>query len=111
MWGLCLPPLACAALWTGLVTTALNRLGENVGLGRVSAREAAVLVATEPIWAALFAGLLVGEGLTGPEAAGGALIMAACLVNALGSEEEEGAAAPAAAAGSTGETHQPEPLN
>ena len=75
-------PVALAALWTGLITTAANRVGETNALGKLSSSEAAVLLATEPFWAALFAALLLGEALGGADVAGGALIVGACLVNA-----------------------------
>jgi len=72
-----------AALWTGLVTTAANRIAETVALGRLASSEASVLLATEPLWAALFAALYIGESLGGADAVGGALLVAACLANAV----------------------------
>jgi len=90
--------VAIAAAWTGIVTTAINRVGETTGLGKVSSSEASVLLATEPLWAAVFAGLFLGESM-GPQAIlGGALIVAACLMtsvkpqvlqNLFGMSEEE----------------------
>lgn len=77
-----LRPVAAAAVWTGLVTTAANRLGETTALGKVSSSEASVLLATEPLWAALFGALLLGESLGWNDGAGGALIVGACIVNA-----------------------------
>ena len=75
--------VALAAAWTGIVTTAINRVGETTGLGKVSSSEASVLLATEPLWAAVFAGLFLGESM-GPNAIiGGALIVAACLTTSL----------------------------
>ena len=38
--------------------------------------------ATEPLWAAVFAALLIKEGLSPYDAAGGALIVAACVAAA-----------------------------
>lgn len=75
--------VAIAAGWTGLITTAANRVGETTGLGKMSSSEAAVLLATEPLWAAVFAALLVGETLDVNDVIGGALIVAACLASAL----------------------------
>ena len=43
-----------AVVWTGLITTALNRLGETAALGKMSTSEASVLLATEPLFAAMF---------------------------------------------------------
>ena len=45
------PSIGLALLWTGLVTTALTRVGESSGLARVPSADAAVIVATEPLWA------------------------------------------------------------
>ena len=50
-------------------------------MGRLSSSEASVLLATEPMWAALFAAGLIGESLGPWDAAGGALIVAACAAN------------------------------
>lgn len=79
--------VAAAALWTGLVTTAANRVGETLALGKVSSSQASVLLATEPFWAALFAALLLGEGLGGNDFAGGALIVGACIANSQDAEQ------------------------
>lgn len=71
--------VAIAAAWTGLITTAGNRVAETTGLGKMSSSEAAVLLATEPLWAAVFASFFVGEVLGPEDIIGGALIVAACL--------------------------------
>ena len=42
-----------------------------------------MLLATEPLWAALFASLYIGEELGPWDAAGGALLVGACLANAV----------------------------
>lgn len=77
-----LQQVAWAAAWTGLFTTAMNRVGETVALGKLASSEAAVLLATEPLWAAAFASALIGESMGPWDVAGGALIVAACLANA-----------------------------
>ena len=86
MPGLALEPsvrnVALAAAWTGLITTAANRIGETTALGRVESSEASVLLATEPLWAAGFAIAFFGEVIGPTDAAGGALIIAACIANA-----------------------------
>lgn len=74
---------AGAVVWTGLVTTALNRFFETSALGNVSSAEASVILATEPLWAALFAALLLSENFGVNDYAGGALIVLACLANTL----------------------------
>jgi len=78
-----LRPVALAVLWTGLVSTAFNVVVEISALGRLPSSEASVLLASEPIWAALFAAGLLGETLQGNDYVGGAFIIAACLVNAV----------------------------
>ena len=78
-----LRPVALALLWTGLVSTVFNLVVEVSALGRVPSSEASVLLATEPVWAALFAAVLLGETLQINDYLGGACIIAACLVNAI----------------------------
>mmetsp|Transcript_10704 Transcript_10704/g.15996 ORF Transcript_10704/g.15996 Transcript_10704/m.15996 type:complete len:470 (-) Transcript_10704:258-1667(-) len=75
--------VAIAAVWTGLITTAANRVGETTGLGKMKSSEAAVLLATEPLFAALFASFLVGETLGLEDMLGGALIVTACVTTSL----------------------------
>lgn len=75
--------VAAAAAWTGLITTAANRLGETLALGRMASSEASVLLATEPIWAAAFAAALLGEAVGANDVAGGALIVLGCVCNAV----------------------------
>ena len=74
---------AGAVAWTGLITTALNRFVETSSLGRVTSAEASVILATEPIWAALFAALWLGESFGLNDYLGGFLIVCACLANSL----------------------------
>lgn len=75
--------VALAAAFTGFITTAGNRVGETVALGKLSSSEASVLLATEPLWAAVFANFLIGEELSLWDGAGGALIVAACVATAI----------------------------
>jgi drug/metabolite transporter (DMT)-like permease len=72
-----------ALLWTGVVSTSLNFVVEVAALGYVPSSEAAVLLASEPVWAAIFAALLLGETFGLNDYLGGFFIVAACLVNAL----------------------------
>lgn len=74
---------AGAVLWTGLMTTALNRFVETTALGKMKSAEASVILATEPLWAALFAALWVNSDFGLNDYIGGALIVAACLATAL----------------------------
>ncbi len=72
-----------AAAFTGFITTAGNRVGETVALGKLSSSEASVLLATEPLWAAVFASFLINEQLSLWDGVGGALIVAACVATAI----------------------------
>lgn len=76
-------PLVLAVLWTGIVSTSMNYVVEIAALGRVPPAEASVLLASEPIWAALFAAILLHETLGINDYIGGAFIVAACFVNAV----------------------------
>jgi len=80
------PTLAMTAaivVWTGFITTALNRVLETISLGRVQPAEASVILATEPLWAAVFAALLLSENFGANDYIGGTLIVLACLANSL----------------------------
>ena len=75
--------VAAAAAFTGFITTAGNRVGETIALGKLSSSEASVLLATEPLWAALFANYLIGEELGIWDAVGGAIIVVSCVFTAV----------------------------
>lgn len=81
---------AAAVLWTGLVTTALNRFVETTALGKMKSAEASVILATEPLWAALFAALWLSTDFGANDYIGGALIVAACLATALQKDDFKG---------------------
>lgn len=49
----------------------------------MSSAEASVILATEPLWAALFAALWLSEDFGADDYIGGALIVAACMATAL----------------------------
>ena len=77
-------PLVLSVLWTGIISTSINYVIEIAALGRVPPAEASVLLASEPIWAALFAAVVIGNTSLGiNDYIGGSCIVAACLVNAL----------------------------
>lgn len=87
------PTLRTAALavaWTGLITTALNRFIETTALGRMKSAEASVILATEPLWASLFAALWLQEDFGANDYIGGALIVGACLATALKKDDFRG---------------------
>jgi len=75
--------VAQALAWTGLVSTAANFFLEVTAVGRVPSAEASVLLATEPLWAALFAAGILGENFGTNDYVVGLLIVVACLVNSL----------------------------
>ena len=87
------PTLQTAALavaWTGIITTALNRFIETTALGKMKSAEASVILATEPLWASLFAALWLREDFGANDYIGGALIVGACLATALKKDDFRG---------------------
>ena len=79
-----------AVVWTGLITTALNRLGETAALGKMSTSEASVLLATEPLFAAVFGFFFTNESFGPNDYVGGVLIIGACFANTLKKEQFAG---------------------
>lgn len=83
--GLLLDPemrtIAMAVVWTGVVSTSINFTVEVKALGKVPSSEASVLLATEPLWASVFAAAFCHEKFGTSDFIGGALMIAACLVN------------------------------
>lgn len=75
--------VALAVAWTGLLSTSANFCIEITALGRVPSSEASVILATEPLWASLFAAILFHEQFGTSDYIGGALMISACLVNTL----------------------------
>ncbi len=73
-----------AVVYLGVVATALATWLISLGQSRVSAAEAAVIYALEPVWAAIFAYLLLGEALGPRGLLGGGLVLAATLYSQLG---------------------------
>lgn len=79
-----------AVLWTGLMTTALNRFVETTALGKMKSAEASVILATEPLWAAVFAALWLKSEFGANDYIGGALIVGACLATSLQKDDFNG---------------------
>jgi drug/metabolite transporter (DMT)-like permease len=75
--------VAMAVVWTGLLSTSLNFFLEVFALGRVPSGEASVILASEPLWAAAFASILLGEEFGWNDYTGGFLIVSACIVNSM----------------------------
>lgn len=72
-------PLAAVA-WLGVVTTSAVLYVETWAMEKVNAAEAGIIFGTEPVWATLFAWLVLGESLGAKECISGAMIMMACLM-------------------------------
>jgi drug/metabolite transporter (DMT)-like permease len=75
------PEIMFALLWTGVVCTALTLYLETLAMKSISAAETTLLISSEPLWAALFAWMLVGENLGVNGAVGGLFIVGACVVS------------------------------
>lgn len=89
------PHRLAAICWTGIVTTVVAIYLEGIALETASATEAALLFASEPVWASLFGAWLLREKLNLNAYVGGAIILAACILSAVsdlpksGDEEAE----------------------
>jgi len=99
-------PINLAALfYTGVITSAFAVVAESVALAHISAEETTVILSTEPLWAALFGAVVLGETMNGFGYLGGGVILLGCLLTQLklpknlqkllgawgdGGEEEEG---------------------
>jgi len=70
-------------IWTGVFTTLGVVYLEGYALQTASATDAAILFATEPVWAALFGKLLLHEQVNSSTFVGGALILIACVLPSL----------------------------
>ena len=77
------PQNIMAIVYAGLITTALTVWLENIALAKVSAGELAVLLSTEPFWAAAFSSVILSEHMGTEAMTGGVVILAACLLNQL----------------------------
>ena len=75
--------VAMAVAWTGIISTSTNFCVEITALGRVPSSEASVILATEPLWASLFAALWLSTDFGANDYIGGFLMISACLVNTL----------------------------
>jgi drug/metabolite transporter (DMT)-like permease len=77
-----------AILWTGIMTTVVAIYFEGLALQVASASEAALTFASEPVWASLFGAWLLHEQLGPTSYIGGSIILAACILGALGDMRE-----------------------
>lgn len=70
-----------ALFYLAIVTTAVAQWLQTLGQSRVSAQDAALIYALDPVYAAAFAYLLLGETLGPQGLAGGGLVMSAVLLS------------------------------
>mmetsp|Transcript_17272 Transcript_17272/g.20579 ORF Transcript_17272/g.20579 Transcript_17272/m.20579 type:complete len:500 (-) Transcript_17272:263-1762(-) len=78
------PSILFSLFWTGCITTALTIYMENKAMETLSAAEATVIFATEPLWGTAFATVVMSEQLGVNSAIGAAFIMSACFYSNLG---------------------------
>ena len=101
--GAALGEQAVPLLYLALVTTAVAQWLQAKGQSRVSAQDAAVIYALDPVYAAGFSYLLLGESLGPQGLAGAAVVLAAVLISRLpppsdGGAQEDGVGAAQAGA-------------
>jgi drug/metabolite transporter (DMT)-like permease len=81
-------------LYTGLVTTALALWVESIAFAKVPATDASIILTTEPLIAAGFGAIALGETFGMSDYVGASMIVGACVAATLldtpGSEEEAG---------------------
>jgi len=80
------PMILFSLFWTGVITTALTIYMENKAMETLSAADATVIFATEPLWGTAFAAMVMGEQLGVNSAVGAAFIMSACFYSNLGKD-------------------------
>jgi len=72
-----------AIAWTGIMTTVVAIYFEGIALQKASATEAALIFASEPVWASLFGAWLLHEKLGLNSYIGGFAILSACILGAV----------------------------
>merc|ERR1719420_241045 len=84
-WGHLLgaPEVVAAIAFSGIIATSLTIWLQSIVFSRLPAMEASIILTSEPLWATIAAVLLLGERVGLLEGVGGALIIAACVVNVL----------------------------
>ena len=73
--------MAGPVLYTGLWGTAATIWLQAAIFKRLPAVDASVILSTEPLWAAIFAALMLGDVVGANDIVGGSLIIAALAVN------------------------------
>jgi len=77
------PVALTGVLYTGLVTTALALWVESIAFARVPATDASIILTTEPLFAALFGAITLGEVFGATDYLGASLIIGACVLATL----------------------------
>jgi drug/metabolite transporter (DMT)-like permease len=75
------PEIVIALLWTGILSTAVTSYLETNAMKHLTATESTLLVSSEPLWASLFAWILVGEKLGVTGVIGGVIIVLSCILS------------------------------
>jgi drug/metabolite transporter (DMT)-like permease len=75
------PNIVIALLWTGVITSAVAVYLETEAMKIIAATETTLLSSIEPLWASLFAWVLVGEKIDSTGVIGGVLVVSACAVS------------------------------
>lgn len=78
-----------ALLVLGTLVTAGAYLSFAYGIQRLQANEASVLCSAEPVFGLVFAWLLLGEGMSAQKLLGAAVIVASCMLVAVGDDASE----------------------
>jgi len=79
-----------AILWTGIMTTGVAIYLEGYALQVLTATDAALTFASEPVWATIFGSWLLHESMNTNSYVGGALILGACILSATSDPPIEG---------------------
>lgn len=98
------PTVVATLAWLGLVSTGLVLYVETLAMEEVDGTEAGIIFASEPVWATIFASVVLGETLGAKEGAGAVLILLACLVTQVRLGDEKGEDPVALPAGATAST-------
>mmetsp|Transcript_23507 Transcript_23507/g.27755 ORF Transcript_23507/g.27755 Transcript_23507/m.27755 type:complete len:468 (-) Transcript_23507:425-1828(-) len=77
-----------AIAWTGIMTTGVAIYLEGFALQVLTATDAALTFASEPVWATLFGAWLLHESMNTNSYVGGALILGACIMSSMSDTNE-----------------------
>lgn len=77
------PTALAGVFYTGLATTAVALWVESIAFARVPATDASIILTTEPLFAALFGAISLGETFGASDYVGASLIIGACILATL----------------------------